>query len=131
MFFSTYFSCTVRSYMDITELGISTYTTSIIDSFLIINEEYQYTFIGTETSMSTCTHTSPHFFQAQFDPSDFDYKYKATFSFIRRLIVLGVYSCYTFPFLPQYLLGGVDFICKVFFGVNFIHSGMMLLQVDF
>ena len=80
MFFSTYFSRTVRSYMDITELGISTYTTLIIDSFLIINEKYQYTFIGTETSMSTGTRTSPHFFQAQFNPSNFDYK--ATFSFI-------------------------------------------------
>ena len=41
--------------MDITEFGISTYTTSIIDSFLFIDEEYQYTFIGTEQSMSTCT----------------------------------------------------------------------------
>ena len=80
MFFSTYFSRTVRSYMGITELGISTYTTLIIDSFLIINEEYQYTFIGTDQR------TSPHFFQAQFNPSEFDYK--ATFSSIRRLIVI-------------------------------------------
>ena len=82
MFFSTYFSRTLRSYMDITELGISTYTTLIIDSFLNVNEEYQYTFIGTETSMSTCTRKSPHFFQAYFNPSDFDYK--ATFPSLIR-----------------------------------------------
>ena len=47
--------------MDTTELSISTYTTLIIYSFLNVNEN-QYTFIGNETNMSTCTSISPHFF---------------------------------------------------------------------
>ena len=123
MFFSTYFPPTVRSYMDITELSISTYTTLIIDSFLNFNEEYQYTFIGNETSMSTCTSTSPHFFQAQLSPSNFNYK--ASFpSLIQRLIVLGVYSYYT-------LQVGVDLICRLSYGVDFIfNSSLILIFID-